>query len=115
MGLLLNYAHKNNNSNVIILPSKVKEQNSLYFDENNPVKDFLNDCCEITNNDKDRIKTRELYMKYIELENYKKIDEKKFSDLMCNLNKIKKIKSHGTFVYSGLIFNGLKNDENHES
>jgi putative DNA primase/helicase len=112
IGILLEYAYKNSHSNTIILPSKVKEQNSLYFDENNPIKDFLADCCEITNNNNDRIKTRDLYIKYNECNIYKNIDERKFNDLMTNLNKINKIKSYGCFFYSGLKFIGLKNDEN---
>jgi len=112
MGILLEYAYQNCNCNVISVPSKVKEQNSLYFDENNPVKDFLNDCCEITNNNNDRVKTRDLYMKYTESNNYKQIDERKFCDLMCNLNKIEKKKTNTGFVYLKIKFNGFKNDEN---
>jgi hypothetical protein len=111
IGILIEYAYKNYSSNTISMPSKVKEQNNLYFDENNPVKDFLNDCCEITNNINDIVKTRDLYLKYNECNIYKSIDEKKFVDLMTNLNKIEKKKIVSGFVYRKIKFIGLKNDD----
>lgn len=111
IGILLEYAYKNSNCSNIIIPSKVKEQNSLYFDENNPVKDFLNDFCEITNDINDRIQTRELYLKYIE-KNYKQISEIKFSDMMCNLNKIEKKKTKTFNYYLKIKFIDCKKDEN---
>jgi putative DNA primase/helicase len=110
MAILLEYAYKNKDANMC-MPSKVKEQNSLYFDENNPVKDFLNDCCEITNNKSDVIGCRELYQKYNECNIYKKLDEKRFSDQMTNLNKIQKKKTKTNNLYVGIKFIGLKNDD----
>jgi P4 family phage/plasmid primase-like protien len=110
MGILLEYAHKNYNCNTISLPVKVTEQNNLYFDENNPVKDFLNDCCEITNNNNDKIGCRDLYLQYTHCNFYKNIDEKKFSDLMCNLNKIEKKRMKNGFFYLKIKFLGEKND-----
>ena len=83
-------------------PIKVKEQNILYFDENNPVKDFLNDFCEITNCEKDKIGCRELFNKYSNSSLYKNIDEKKFSDQMVNLNKIQKKKEKTGNFYIGI-------------
>ena len=118
IGILLEFAYENSNCNTISLPSKVKEQNALYFDENNPVKDFLNDCCEITNDKNDKIQSRDLFLKYNECQIYKNIDEKKFSDLMCNLNKIEKKRFSGKIngnFYLGIKFLGLKNEENHEN
>jgi P4 family phage/plasmid primase-like protien len=111
MGILLEYAYENSKCNTISLPSKVKEQNEMYFDENNPVKDFLNDCCEITNNINDRINSRELFLKYNE-KNYKQITEMKFSDLMCNLNKIEKKKTKIGSFYLKIKFIDFKKDEN---
>jgi hypothetical protein len=111
MGILLEYAYENSNSNTISIPSKVKEQNNLYFDENNPVKDFLNDCCELTNNINDKINSRELYLKYNE-KNYKQINEIKFSDMMCNLNKIEKKKTKIGSFYFKIKFIDLKKNEN---
>jgi P4 family phage/plasmid primase-like protien len=103
MGILLEYAYKNKDHNTII-PGKVKEQNNLYFDENNPVKDFLTDFCQITNLHSDRISSRELYLKYIESNLYKKIDEKKFSNQMVFLNKIEKKRTNQGFFYLGITF-----------
>jgi P4 family phage/plasmid primase-like protien len=111
IGILNEYAFKNFKLNSIPIPSKVKEKNDEYFNENNPVKDFLNDCCEITNNDKDRCDARDLYLAYINSCRYKTIDEKLFSNLMTNLNGIKKIKS-GTMKYCSLKFNGIPDENN---
>jgi P4 family phage/plasmid primase-like protien len=102
IGILLEYAYKNKDSNTIELPLKVKEQNTLYFDENNPIKDFLNDCCEITNQETDKIGCRELYLIYSNNDLYKKMDEKRFSDQIVNLNKIQKKRLKNGFYFVGI-------------
>jgi P4 family phage/plasmid primase-like protien len=98
MQIILEYAYKNSKSNTTPLPSKVKEQNEQYFDDNNPVKEFLRDSCEITKNVNDKVQCRELYNLY-NSNNYKTLDEKKFSEHMTNLNKIQKKKCMSANFY----------------
>jgi putative DNA primase/helicase len=98
MKIILEYAYKNSQRNNTPLPSKVKEQNEQYFDDNNPVKEFLRDCCEITKNLNDKVQSRELFNLY-NSNNYKTLDEKKFSEQMTNLNKIQKKKTNQGFFY----------------
>ena len=103
MGVLLEYAFKNNNTNTLIIPSKVKEENEKYFEESNPVKEFLNINCIITKNPKDAISCRTLYETY-NTNDFKKLNENNFAYQMTNINKIeKKKKSNGNF-YIGLRF-----------
>lgn len=71
---------------------KKKEENL----NDNSVKDFLNNFYITTNNINDKIKSREIYKKYIE-NNYKYIDEKKFSKEMLNNNMTKKKFSKGNY------------------
>lgn len=114
MKIILEYAYKNSKCNNTPLPSKVKEQNEQYFDDNNPIKEFLKDCCEITKNISDKVKCRELYNIY-NSNGYKTLDEKKFSEQMTNLNKIqsKKLKDCKYYLFLKIKSEFLiQNDEN---
>ena len=103
MGVLLEYAFKNSNTNTLIIPSKVKEENEKYFEESNPVKEFLNINCIITKNPKDAVSCRTLYETY-NIGDFKKLNENNFAYQMTNINKIeRKKKSNGNF-YIGLRF-----------
>jgi phage/plasmid-associated DNA primase len=65
----------------LVQPSDVENQTKEYFDENDPVKGWLANICLITNCDKDRIKTSELYNKYL-YDGNPKISMVKFSEYM---------------------------------
>jgi P4 family phage/plasmid primase-like protien len=69
----------------IIQPKDVENETNEYFDENDPVKGWLFNYCKITDNDKDRIKTSELYNKYLSDGNTK-ISMIKFSEYMKQNN-----------------------------
>ena len=63
----------------IIQPLDVENETKEYFDENDPVKGWLTNNYEITDNDKDRIKTSELYNTYL-LDGNPKISIVKFCE-----------------------------------
>jgi len=65
----------------LILPLEVNNETKEYFDENDPVKGWLNSYYDITNNEKDRIKTSDLYNKYL-YDGNTKISMVKFSEYM---------------------------------
>ena len=61
---LCEIANKYKNIDFIELPKEVKEENKLYIDENNDIMEFINEYYEITNNEKDRVKSSELLSRY---------------------------------------------------
>ena len=103
MGVLLEHAFKNSNTNTLIIPSKVKEENDKYFEESNPVKEFLNINCIITKNPKDVISCRTLYETY-NIGDFKKLNENNFAYQMTNINKIERKKKNVGNFYIGLRF-----------
>lgn len=84
-------------------PSDVENETKEYFDENDPVKNWLANCCEITDNDKDRIKTSELYNRYLSDGN-QKISMVKFSEYVKQ-NDIETIKSSGFMYFKKIKLN----------
>jgi P4 family phage/plasmid primase-like protien len=102
MLLLLETASKNYKLGSIQIPKKVKDKNDEYFNENNPVKEFINDKCIITNNDKDRIASKELFDLYDNDDSYLKLSSIiKFSEAMAS-NGFIKVKIDGKMIFKGL-------------
>ena len=87
----------------LIQPDDVENETKEYFDENDPVKSWLNNCCQITDNDKYRIKTSELYNTYL-ADGNQKISMIKFSEYM-KLNNIETIKSSGFMFFKKIKVN----------
>lgn len=75
----------------IQLPKNVKEATNEYIEENNPVGLWLKEKYEMTSNNNDKIKARELYNDFLK-DSEKEITEKEFARQMDynNVNKIKK-------------------------
>jgi len=99
--LLLESAFYNYKLQNIKLPNKIIQKNNEYFNENNPVKEFLDDKFIITNNSKDKIKASILYSLYGEDETLPDLSLVKFSEAL-GLNNIKKIKEKDGLYYIGL-------------
>jgi len=92
----------------IKIPQCVVNASMEYCDDCDIVQKFINDKCKITMNDKDRIKSSELYSKY---KSYVKsntsdtpLSDKKFKESMLDINGITFKKSNGNRSYCGLIF-----------
>jgi len=91
----------------IKVPQCVVDASKEYCDDCDMVLKFVNDKCKITMNDKDRIKSSELYCKY---KCYVKsntsdtpLSDKKFKESMLDINGITCKRSNGV-NYCGLIF-----------
>ena len=95
--LLIDIACEHKNNNIIKQPLDVINQTKEYFDDNDPVKLWLNSYYELTNSDKDRISSSELYNTYI-YDNNPKISIVKFSEYM-KFNEIEYIKPKNKTVY----------------
>jgi len=81
----------------LIQPSDVENETKEYFDENDPVKGWLQDYFEKTDDTNDKISASELYTYYLSDNNYK-ISIVKFSEYM-KLNEIDFIKPKNKTVY----------------
>jgi P4 family phage/plasmid primase-like protien len=101
--LLLDTAHANIHKDIksIQLPDEVKEQISEYIEENNPIKAWLDEHMEITNQDKDRIKASDALMMYNSNTTGEKMTAVKFSEYM-KFNQIDKKKSDGIMKFVGI-------------
>jgi phage/plasmid-associated DNA primase len=66
MLLLIEYTKKfyNEDINKIIIPENVKNETNDYMEDNNHLLGFIKNGLEITNNEKDRIKTSDLHSHY---------------------------------------------------
>ena len=80
--MLLEVATENKDIPYIELPEEVKAQNREYIDENNGVLSFLNEMYDITNDEKDKIKSSDLLTKYKSYSDDDKMDSKKLKQLM---------------------------------
>ena len=80
--LLIEYATNNIHLNVIPVPETVKENNDEYFNDNNPVKEWLDVNYEKTTSEDDKIKATELFSSYNNYESSEYMDIKKFISLM---------------------------------
>lgn len=85
---------------IVIQPDDVKNETKEYFDENDPVKGWIAMFIDITENDKDQIKTSELYNKYL-IDGNTKISMVKFSEYM-KINNINTLNKMGYKYFIGL-------------
>ena len=92
----------------VVQPIDVENETKEYFDENDPVKNWLNEFYEITTNNTDKIISSELYNTYLSDGN-PKISVVKFSEYM-KLNDIDFIKPKNKTVY--IKIKRKINDEN---
>ena len=95
--LLIEIASKHKYDNIIKQPINVINQTKEYFDENDPIKIWLHSYYDLTDNDKDRISSSDLYNSYIYDGNLK-ISIVKFSEYM-KYNEIEFIKPKNKTVY----------------
>jgi hypothetical protein len=82
-------------------PNSVANATGDYLDGNNPVKAWLNENYDITNNDKDKIGATELKRTFIEETRTKDMADVKFKELM-SFNNIKNKRTAVGQVYFGL-------------
>ena len=82
-------------------PNSVANATGDYLDGNNPVKAWLNENYDITNNDKDKIGATELKRTFIEETRTKDMADVKFKELM-SFNNIKNKRTAIGQVYLGL-------------
>ena len=64
INMLFDVANENKKINYIELPEEVLRENREYIDENNSVLSFLIEMYDITNDEKDKIKSSDLLTKY---------------------------------------------------
>jgi P4 family phage/plasmid primase-like protien len=98
--LLIDTAAKHKNDRIIYQPLSVINHTKEYFDDNDPVKLWLSNYCEITNNPSHIIKTSDMYNSYLS-KNYDKISIVKFSEYM-KANFIETIIRRGYKYFSGI-------------
>jgi putative DNA primase/helicase len=99
--LLLESAFNSYKLQNIKLPSKIVQKNNEYFNENNPIKEFLSDKFDITNNNKDKIKASILFSLFRDDESMPDLSITKIGEGL-DLNNIKKIKERDGIYYVGL-------------
>jgi len=108
MLLLLDIA-KNNIDQPLVQPKDVLEETNEYFDANNPVKAWINERLEITNDsNKDRIKASTLFEEYNNSD-YEKMSMTKFSTTLeqNGLNKVK----NSVIFFVGIKLKEIKKEE----
>lgn len=80
------------------IPKSIKDNTNEYFEDNNFVLQYLNDNCEITKDNKDRIKSNELYNAY-KSSGLCYLSSSKFKTQMLNNNISCKRFNKGVFYY----------------
>ena len=98
--ILLKKAHEIYNYSSLDEPEEFNDALNEYFEDNNPVKNFIDENYFITNDDKDRILTSVLHSQY--METGAKMDKKIFRKFITDEN-IKIIKSSGKEYYTGIL------------
>ncbi len=93
---------------ILIQPLDVENQTKEYFDDNDPVKNWLVNNYEFTQNSSDQIKTSDLYNKYLD-DNNLKISMVKFFEYI-KLNEINVINKKGYKFFTNIkILNSIEN------
>jgi len=96
----------------LVQPEEVENQTKEYFDENDPVKGWLANSCEITDNDKDQIKTSDLYNRFV-FDSNSRISSVKFMDYM-KLNNIEHVSKKGYKYFICIKFLQKEEDNDNE-
>jgi phage/plasmid-associated DNA primase len=102
MRLLIDY-FINTSSNVKSenVAKKIKSDSNDYIADSNIVLGFVSDLYDITNNDKDRIKSSDLYTKF-QMVTKDKMTSSKFKDDMLGIGGITFIKSNSQRYFCGI-------------
>ena len=82
-------------------PNSVTNATGDYLDGNNPVKAWLTENYDITNNDKDKVGASDLKKSFMYATNTKEMADAKFKSLM-SFNNIKNKRTASGQVYFGL-------------
>lgn len=98
--LLDNWKNKNLNKNKMNTPIEVMQVTNEYMEDCNEVKKFINDFYEITNDNNDKITSRDLYT-WFKNKTGQKMDEKSFAYNMAELG-ISKKKTKTCNMYIGI-------------
>lgn len=105
MLMLLDHINKWKNIDIsdIEVPQEVIDETDEYINENNFLKNYLDNHIIITNDTKDKVKCSELFDHYINNDNNEgKLNHKTFANNMV-ANKLDRYKIDGIYYYRGLI------------
>jgi hypothetical protein len=89
-----------------IIPQQILDDCLEYITDSNPVLGFITERYIITNNDKDRIKSSDLWAEFSSIHKDCKMTTSKFKTDVCNISGITSIRSNGIY------FCGLKLKDN---
>lgn len=96
----------------IHVPACVIDETKEYFNDNNPLIDWLSLNIKITNNPKDRIKTSDMHKYYNDHElTEQRLSSKEFTKYM-NFNGFQRKKTNGHRYYCGCVYVGDEINEN---
>ncbi len=98
---MLDVARSTYKEKTLIMPSKIKENNQEYLDDNNPVKRFVTDLYEITNDPKHCIKASDFYNSYNINDDYEPLTTVKFGEMCISNGLVRKRKPDGLY-YIGI-------------
>lgn len=91
------------NNKKLIIPDKFKEASNKILEINDPVHNFINECCEITKNKNDRILRSQLYKIFCKHYQDSHISAKMFNDTLGKKG-IKVQKSCGLYYLIGIKY-----------
>lgn len=102
--LLTHYNDFVKNNNILVMPPRFKMETQDFLDENDPIKQFLEDTIEITNNKKDKIASSTLYTSFTSFIEGKN----KVISCMNFKDKLKKKNILSKRTEKGIFFLGIK-------
>ena len=105
--ILIRYAAENINLNNIDQPEQVKESIGNYIEENNPIKAFLNEHYDITNNNRDKILCSD-FVRLVNSESNEKSSAVKIKKDMA-FNGFEQQVCSGNKYYYGLVEKAIGN------
>lgn len=102
--ILIEYLRKYNETNLLEMPLTIKKDIDRYLNQADTVREFYNEYLEITENQADRVKVKDIYDTFknylIEIEDTeKRISLKKFTDKLKNLGALIERKAGNNFMY----------------
>lgn len=112
INIIENNYDENNNYKPIEIPNKFKNETEQYLNDNNPVKTFIDEYIDITNNDKDRIKVSDFLNYFInkgfkEMKQTALIEQLKFNDIIIK-------KYQGIMTVYNVKYRIINNNNNNE-
>lgn len=101
MLILLDISEEIKNKKYVI-PQEVIQETTEYINDNNVLKNFIDECLVVTNNKDDRFKSTELYDYYLENQNDKNyLNQKNFS-IMMKTNNIQMVRYKDGMYFIGV-------------